>query len=114
MSDNTTRNDALDSASVEEKADVRHVHDDHIDPADGAPVEEAYNAAFSTAVKQTNLDGFSTRSLKLYLIVVVGFLNAVSSGFDGSLMGGINVMPQYKNFFGYESTGSSTGIVFMI
>ncbi|KAK7053714.1 general substrate transporter [Favolaschia claudopus] len=45
---------------------------------------------------------------------MVGFLNAVSSGFDGSLMGGINAMPQYLNFFNYQTSGKATGIVFMI
>ena len=59
---------------------------------------------------------------------MVGFLNAASSGFDGSLMGGINAMEQYLDYvssmspiplhipltlpphpqFGYESTGAST------
>lgn len=29
---------------------------------------------------------------------MVGFLNAVSSGFDGSLMSGINAMDQYLDF----------------
>jgi hypothetical protein len=55
---------------------------------------------------------------------MVGFLNAVSSGFDGSLMGGINAMPQYLHYvrrescplsffdwdmkFNYESSGKAT------
>ncbi len=29
---------------------------------------------------------------------MVGFLNAVSSGFDGSLMSGINAMDQYLDY----------------
>ena len=29
---------------------------------------------------------------------MVGFLNAASSGFDGSLMGGINAMEQYLDY----------------
>ncbi len=32
------------------------------------------------------------------------------TGFDGSLMGGINAMPQYLDFFGYKEVGASTGI----
>ena len=35
---------------------------------------------------------------QLYFIVMVGFMNAVSSGFDGSLMSGINDMKQYQNY----------------
>ncbi|KAJ7799675.1 general substrate transporter [Mycena olivaceomarginata] len=66
------------------------------------------------AIVKSDLKGFSRRSFMLYFIVMVGFLNAVSSGFDGSLMGGINAMPQYLHYFNYESSGKATGIVFMI
>ncbi|KIK63663.1 hypothetical protein GYMLUDRAFT_986318 [Collybiopsis luxurians FD-317 M1] len=45
---------------------------------------------------------------------MVGFLNAVSSGFDGSLMSGINAMDQFLGYFNYTGLGESTGIVFMI
>ena len=31
-------------------------------------------------------------------------------GFDGSLMGGINAMDQYLQFFHYKEVGASTGI----
>ncbi|KAJ7828394.1 general substrate transporter [Mycena olivaceomarginata] len=58
--------------------------------ADGESIAEVYDPALKAAI--------------LYFIVMVGFLNAVSSGFDGSLMGGINAMPQYLHY----------GIVFMI
>ncbi|KAK0209675.1 general substrate transporter [Armillaria fumosa] len=75
---------------------------------------DGYNAEFSKAVETTLLDPRSKRAFKLYFIVMVGFLNAVSSGFDGSLMSGINAMDQYLNYFGYEQVGVSTGIVFMI
>ncbi|KAJ7916244.1 general substrate transporter [Mycena leptocephala] len=77
-------------------------------------IAEVYNPNFQAAVVKSNLNAFSRRSLMLYFIVMVGFLNAVSSGFDGSLMGGINAMPQYLHYFGYESSGPATGIVFMI
>ncbi len=36
--------------------------------------------------------------------------SADCSGFDGSLMGGINAMTQYQDFFGYKEVGASTGI----
>lgn len=38
------------------------------------------------------------------------------NGFDGSIMGGINSMPQYQSFFGLstDGLGSTTGIVFAI
>ncbi|KAF9455228.1 hypothetical protein BDZ94DRAFT_870777 [Collybia nuda] len=85
-----------------------------LDSTGHAKIEEVYNADFQQAVANTNLNPGSKTSIQLYFIVMVGFLNAVSSGFDGSLMGGINAMPQYLDFFHYKSTGASTGIVFMI
>ncbi|KAJ7733328.1 general substrate transporter [Mycena metata] len=77
-------------------------------------VAEVYNPNLKAAIVKSDLRGFSRRSFMLYFVVMVGFLNAVSSGFDGSLMSGINAMPQYLHFFGYQSTGLATGIVFMI
>ncbi|KAF9264331.1 general substrate transporter [Marasmius fiardii PR-910] len=77
-------------------------------------IEEVYNTEYEKALANTSLNPLSKRSLQLYFIVIVGFLNAVSSGFDGSLMGGINAMDQYRSFFHEETVGKSTGIVFMI
>ncbi|KAJ7815940.1 general substrate transporter [Mycena olivaceomarginata] len=82
--------------------------------ADGESIAEVYDPALKAAIVKSDLKGFSRRSFMLYFIVMVGFLNAVSSGFDGSLMGGINAMPQYLHYFNYESSGKATGIVFMI
>ncbi|EEB96422.1 hypothetical protein MPER_04448 [Moniliophthora perniciosa FA553] len=83
-------------------------------PTPLAKIEEVYNTEYEKALVNTKLDPLSKRSLQLYFIVVVGFLNAVSSGFDGSLMSGINAMQQYQDYFGEEAVGASTGIVFMI
>ncbi|PBK92000.1 MFS general substrate transporter [Armillaria gallica] len=58
----------------------------------------AYNAKFLKAVETTLLDPRSKRAFKLYVSVMVGFLNAVSSGFDGSLMSGINATDQYLDY----------------
>ncbi|KAF7294522.1 General substrate transporter [Mycena kentingensis (nom. inval.)] len=82
--------------------------------SEDAPVAMVYNTTLKEAANKTNLDALSRRSFMLYFIVMVGFLNAVSSGFDGSLMSGINVMDQYLDYFHYKSVGKSTGIVFMI
>ncbi|KAJ7165683.1 general substrate transporter [Mycena crocata] len=79
-----------------------------------AAIAEVYNPGLKAAIAKSDLNGFSRRSFMLYFIVMIGFLNAVSSGFDGSLMSGINAMPQYLDYFDYESVGKSTGIVFMI
>ena len=38
------------------------------------------------------------------------YLTTASTGFDGSLMGGINAMEQYLQYFHYKEVGASTGI----
>lgn len=69
---------------------------------------------YAIAQHQSYLDPTSKQSFLLYLILLVAFLNATSSGFDGSLMGSINAEPQYKTFFNLKETGSSTGLVFIL
>ncbi|KAL5335051.1 general substrate transporter [Aspergillus crustosus] len=50
--------------------------------------------------------------LRLYLVLVVPYLCGCLNGYDGSLMGGINAMTSYQQFFNMRSAGSSTGLVF--
>jgi hypothetical protein len=69
---------------------------------------------YAIAQHQSYLNPRSKQSFLLYLILLVAFLNATSSGFDGSLMGSINAETQYKNFFHLKETGSSTGLVFIL
>ena len=69
---------------------------------------------YAIAKHQSDLSATSTASLFLYLILLVAFLNAASSGFDGSIMGSINAESQYKDFFHLKETGSSTGLVFIL
>ena len=38
------------------------------------------------------------------------YLTTAFTGFDGSLMGGINAMEQYLQYFHYREVGASTGI----
>lgn len=69
---------------------------------------------YAIANHESYLDPRSKESWLLYGILLVAFLNATSSGFDGSLMGSINAESQYKNFFHLKETGSSTGLVFIL
>ncbi|KAI0269821.1 general substrate transporter [Gloeopeniophorella convolvens] len=56
----------------------------------------------------------SWRAIQLYLIVLCACCCSGDSGFDGTVMGGVNSMKQYQNYFGMSSAGASTGIVFGI
>ncbi|KAH0834381.1 Lactose permease [Fonsecaea pedrosoi] len=51
---------------------------------------------------------------KLYLILSIGYFCIILQGYDGSLMGAINAMPQYLDYYGLKSASSSTGLVFAI
>ncbi|KAL2830622.1 general substrate transporter [Aspergillus cavernicola] len=52
--------------------------------------------------------------LRLLAVLVPGYFCIILQGFDGSLMGAINAMPQYQRFFGLKAAGSSTGLVFVM
>jgi len=69
---------------------------------------------YAIAVNQSYLNPRSKEAWTLYAILIVAFLNATSSGFDGSLMGSINAESQYKDFFHLKETGASTGLVFIL
>ncbi|KAA1469980.1 general substrate transporter [Dentipellis sp. KUC8613] len=56
----------------------------------------------------------SWRAFQLYLIVLCVCCCSGDSGFDGTVMGGVNSMAQYQHFFGLKSAGAKTGIVFGI
>ncbi|PLB55754.1 putative MFS monosaccharide transporter [Aspergillus steynii IBT 23096] len=52
--------------------------------------------------------------LRLYGVLLVGFFCATINGYDGSVMGGLNAMESYLNYFNMKSASSSTGFVFAI
>ncbi|RGP78341.1 lactose permease [Fusarium longipes] len=50
----------------------------------------------------------------LYAVLFVAYCCGCLNGYDGSLMSGLNGMVSYQTTFDMKSSGSSTGIVFMI
>ncbi|KAH7248492.1 general substrate transporter [Fusarium redolens] len=53
--------------------------------------------------------------IKLYSLAALIFLCSTMNGFDSSLMGSINALPNYTSYFGLPENGNaSTGIVFAI
>ncbi|PMD52143.1 general substrate transporter [Hyaloscypha bicolor E] len=81
-------------------------------------LQKTITAASNAAGNIISLDALKEideeQAFTLYFIFLFAFLNATSSGFDGSLMGSINAESQYKNFFHLKETGSSTGLVFIL
>lgn len=77
-------------------------------------VKAVTNAAFTAAVKQSNLSPWSADSLFLFWCMFVAFLCSCANGYDGSLMTAINAMPHYQNKFNSGYLGSNTGLIFSI
>ncbi|KAF2260656.1 sugar transporter [Lojkania enalia] len=76
---------------------------------------EGLNPTFATILAKHKPNPWGKGCLQLYLLATVCFLNSTMSGFDGSLMGSINVLENYTSYYGLPDTGTaSTGIVFAI
>jgi len=86
-----------------------------------------HNPSFCTTFKMAKEEAFATimatqkpnpwgrGHLQLYALAAVCFLNSTMSGFDSSLMGSINTLPNYTRYYNLPNTGTaSTGIIFAI
>ncbi|KAF9267447.1 general substrate transporter [Marasmius fiardii PR-910] len=60
------------------------------------------------------VEKWSWIAIQMYLITLVVCCCSGDSGFDGTVMGGINGMWQYQQYFGMTGVGSKTSIVFGI
>ncbi|KAI2467308.1 general substrate transporter [Annulohypoxylon bovei var. microspora] len=94
--------------------DTMEKHGQHIDldDVDGLePSPETYATIMATNKPDPRGPGY----IKLYTLAVLLFLCSTFNGFDSSLMGSINALPNYTEYFGLPSNGNaSTGIVFAI
>lgn len=73
------------------------------------------NSEYAIIMANNKPNPFGSGYIKLYLICSFCFLNSTMNGFDGSLMGSINALPSFTNYFGLPTEGSaSTGIIFSI
>ncbi|KAH8645822.1 general substrate transporter [Xylariales sp. PMI_506] len=63
-------------------------------------------------VDSVSYSPWSKTMLRLYLVLASGYLCGCLNGYDGSLMGGLNGMTAYQDYFDMSVAGSSTGIVF--
>ncbi|KAJ5017751.1 Lactose permease [Colletotrichum sp. SAR 10_99] len=81
----------------------------HIDDVDTGA--DTYATIMATQKPDPRGPGY----MKLYLLASMVFLCSTMNGFDSSLMGSINALPNYTAYFGLPSNGNtSTGIVFAI
>ncbi|KAL2784671.1 putative MFS monosaccharide transporter [Aspergillus keveii] len=90
-----------DSHQVEGTSDASHpVTEEVLDIAD--------------VVQEGKYSPWTLSMFRLYGCLLVAFFCATINGYDGSVMGGLNAMQSYLNYFDMKSASSSTGFVFAI
>lgn len=72
----------------------------HVDVALDHKVENHGVVEFTTEVDDLHPSPTTPAMLKLYLILSIGYFCIILQGYDGSLMGAINAMPQYLQYYG--------------
>ncbi|KAI0555991.1 hypothetical protein F4679DRAFT_13194 [Xylaria curta] len=97
------------SSQLDIHLEKRHGGSDTLYDADSAM--ENYATIMATNKPDPRGPGY----IRLYILAATIFLCSTMSGFDSSLMGSINALPNYTRYFGLPTTGNaSTGIVFAI
>ncbi|PFH53982.1 hypothetical protein AMATHDRAFT_72998 [Amanita thiersii Skay4041] len=82
-------------------------------PASRSP-EERQLALKAALEIDPGIGRWTLRAIQLYLVTLVVCCCSGDSGFDGTVMGGINSMKQYQQYFGLSGVGSKTSIIFGI
>ncbi|KAI5862457.1 general substrate transporter [Durotheca rogersii] len=83
-----------------------------VDEAEGM---ESSAETYATIMATNKPDPRGPGYIKLYILAGMVFLCSTMNGFDSSLMGSINALPNYTQYFGLPANGNaSTGIVFAI
>ncbi|KAL1975649.1 hypothetical protein VTN31DRAFT_4041 [Thermomyces dupontii] len=94
-----------------EKDVTEHVHVEH--PLDAKEQQEPLTLA--DIMEKHKPNPWGPGYIRLYLMAGLIFLCSTMNGYDGSLMGSINALPNYTRYYNLPEGGSvSTGIVFAI
>ncbi|KAF5603525.1 lactose permease [Fusarium pseudocircinatum] len=89
-----------------------HVHDTNNEKKDAVQTPDAIATALNNVGAPSP---WGKGHLKLYMACALIYLCSTMNGYDGSLMGSINVLSEYQEYYGLGDTGStSTGLVFSI
>ncbi|KAK2054662.1 hexose transporter [Colletotrichum caudatum] len=83
---------------------------------DAPPAVVAAVAAHEIAneVDDGNYSPWTRSMFTLYAVLFVAYCCGALNGYDGSLMGALNGMKSYQRTFNMKTSGSETGIVFMM
>ncbi|KAK5953182.1 hypothetical protein OHC33_005750 [Knufia fluminis] len=98
------------------KSDVVEVEGDRQqDGADSIADMKGVNPTYAEIMADSAPNPWGAGHIKMYCLASVLFLNATMNGFDGSLMGSINALPNYISYYNLPDKGTaSTGIIFAI
>lgn len=97
------------------KQETSHV-DDILDGMDikDALIDAEASMLTNQAVAAEMFPFFSMPTVRLLMVCSAGYFCTLLYGYDGTVMSGINIMPQYLHYFGAKSIGSSTGLIFSL
>jgi sugar porter (SP) family MFS transporter len=91
-----------------------HHHDGRSGSSSAQTPLDKQRAMKAALEKDPGVPRFSWSAWQMYLVTLVACCCSGDSGFDGTVMGGINSMKQYQRYFGLDGVGSKTSIVFGI
>ncbi|KAF3922647.1 hypothetical protein ABW21_db0201703 [Orbilia brochopaga] len=78
--------------------------------------QSASSAGLRTDIKEAAFadhpDPWGKGYKELYCICALLYLNSTMAGFDGSLLGNINALPEFHRYFGLDQPGMETGLMF--
>lgn len=98
-------------AGLKDEASIAGTKVGHEEEASGQPT--AIAATLNNPDERPNPWGKGHR--KLYFFCLIIYFCSTMNGYDGSLMGSINVLPEYQEYFNISANeGATTGLVFSI
>jgi hypothetical protein len=80
------------------ETDEKNIGSTHINNVDGDSTANIVQIA--TDVDDSNDSPWTASMFRLYAVLSVAYLCGCLNGFDGSLMGAVNAMKQYQDYFG--------------
>ncbi|KXG46738.1 Major facilitator superfamily domain, general substrate transporter [Penicillium griseofulvum] len=93
----------------EKEGAVDAMHNEH---KEGVKVETVQGSVALDIARRTNPPSpWSTQMLKLYSFLTVAYLCSALNGFDGSLMGALLPIPQFRETFGSGLVGSKASLI---
>ncbi|CAN6645532.1 hexose transporter Hxt13p [Trichomonascus vanleenenianus] len=111
------------SPNTEKLAATRHVEENNDEDAENRSLPGDVQFEKTIANAQANLHNaieanrpslYGKGMIKLYAVCFLVYFCSTLNGFDGSLMGSINALPEYLDYYNMDQGSAGTGLVFSI